>query len=206
MSTSPADKEFWNFKVVDLGRLVERNRVELMLAFCRSVESWLKSDPLNMALVYCDKSRAASTIALACYFADCFENRVTKAFQELVEMRNSANGTPPIEWGPSHHHLIECVELCIRGEVRLEECVPILLERVILTGLRVTHDGDKDELWKDHYFQILAGDDILFSTRAGLAFGAGAIQASSCASMAWIRTYIHARMHPYINSYTLCMG
>ena len=98
MSPKPADKEFWDYKVVDLGSLPEKNRVELMLAFCRSVESWLKSDPLNMvlvaffsdetnpthiklsrhphtcqALVYCDSSRAASTIALACYFADCFE-------------------------------------------------------------------------------------------------------------------------------------
>jgi len=48
MSSNPSDKEFWDYKVVDLGSLPEKNRVELMLAFCRSVESWLKSDPLNM--------------------------------------------------------------------------------------------------------------------------------------------------------------
>ena len=69
----PSGWTWERFKVVDLGRLVEKNRVELMLAFKRSVDSWLKSDPLNMALVYCDETRAASTVALACYFADCFE-------------------------------------------------------------------------------------------------------------------------------------
>ena len=73
LSEHSADQEFWEFKVVDLGRLVEKNRVELMLAFCRSVDSWLRTDPLNMALVYCDDTRANSTVALACFFADCFE-------------------------------------------------------------------------------------------------------------------------------------
>lgn len=51
-----------------------------------------------------------------------------------------------------------------------------MLERCIITGLGVGGDGEKDELWKDHYFQVLNGDDILFSSRAALAYGAGAAQ------------------------------
>ena len=51
-----------------------------------------------------------------CFLTFPVQNQVTKAFEELVELRNQANGCPGLEWSPAHHHLLECVELVLRNE------------------------------------------------------------------------------------------